>query len=85
MFHILYYVEQSTQSKLLDILSKLYQNLLDNKRDNLFSFFVIITGINPLNLTNNLGKKIIWQICEIAAGAEQLQCGKKYCLLIKIM
>ena len=82
-FPFLHCVEQSTQPEVLVISSKPYKGLLDHKTDTLPHFVVNIPGINPPNLTNNLGLEIIQQISEAALSAVQLQCGREYVFPIK--
>ena len=67
IFPFLHCVEQKYSTRILK---------QSTKTDTLSRFAVIIPGINPPSLTNNLGKEIIQQMCEAAASAVQPQCGR---------
>ena len=77
-FPFLNCIEQSSQAEILVILPKLYSDLKDNKVDTLKNFVVNIPGLNPPILSSNLGTEIIQQMCNGAADAVQLQCGREY-------
>ena len=77
-FPFLNCVEASSQEELLQILLKLYADLLLLKADTLNKFVVNMRGIPVPTLTTDAAKEIVGKMCESAAESIKRQCGREY-------
>ena len=77
-FPFLNCVEISSQEELLQILPKLYADLLLLKTDTLNKFVVNMRGIPVPTLTTDVAKEIVGKMCESAAESIKRQCGREY-------
>ena len=71
-------VEVSSQTQLLEYLSKLYLDLTEGRVDTLQNYIVSIHGMSTPVLSNNLSIKILEMMCTSAASVIKLQCGREY-------
>ena len=71
-------VEVCDQSKLLQILPKLYYDLKELRTDTLEEFIVVYKHVPVEEPVIELGKEIINMMCLDAAAGIKLQCGREY-------
>ena len=77
-FPFLHCVEISSQDELLDIIPKLYEDLLQMKTDTLTKFVVKICRMPVPGLTTVASKAIGEKMCISAAESIKRQCGREY-------
>ena len=71
-------MEKLTQRELVEMFPRLYQDLMDHKRDTLKDFLVEYHHVPVDEVTNTCEKKMLNKMCEEAAKGFDLQRGKEY-------